>query len=109
MTALAARYLVLAVVCDCGGVAVSVLDGCYERDNLEPGEDEVLYVGPDWEPLVARAVQELHMQTGLPVLARCTAIYMSSKLPDRREQELRLDDEVRRWLYAAYPNNGRAA
>lgn len=89
-----ARYLVLAAICDCEGVAISVLDDCYDPHHLEPEENEVLYVGPDWQPLVTRAAAELHARTGLPVLARCTVVVS--------QRQAQLTDEVTDALYAAY-------
>jgi hypothetical protein len=103
-----ARYLVVAALCDCGGVAVSVLDGCYDPSNLTPDPDEVLLVGPDWRPLVTRAAGELQKSTGAKVLARCTVAMVPSRLPDHREREFELTTAVTDLLYAEFPN-GRPA
>jgi hypothetical protein len=98
------RYLVVASICDCGGVALSVLDGCYDPGNLTPDENEVLLRGTDWRPLVVRAARELQESTGVNVLARCSVAYASSSRPDQREVEDALENEMRDVLYGAFPN-----
>ncbi|TGB13300.1 hypothetical protein [Streptomyces sp. MZ04] len=96
-------WLVLASVCSCDGVAVTVM-GRWESGTEEPGgEDEVTAVGPDWKPLAALVARELHDYTGLPVFARCTVAYARC-----REGDAALTTEAVEFMYALADEIGGA-
>jgi len=89
-----ANWLVIAAVCDCPHVAVSVMDHWTPgSEGADPGE--LTATGPDWRPLVRDLAVRLHRDTGLPISGMCTFVYVRD-----REQQAALCNDVTELVYA---------
>lgn len=73
-------WLVLASICDCNHVAITVMEpGAYDHNNTAPGAGEVTLTGTDWRPLVVEAAQELHQQhPDCRISPMCTTAYATN-------------------------------
>lgn len=95
-------WLAIAGICDCGGVAATLL-GRWEPGTEDPEHDEeVTATGEDWRTAITNVVQELHTRTQLPILARCTVVHPS---------DLQLSNAVSQHVYSladAAPAGGTA-
>lgn len=100
----AADWMVVAGICDCNHVAISVLDGSrYDHNNIEPDANEVIRIGSEWRPLVVEAATLLHQQRPeCRVSPRCTATYAARG--SGREQEFELEDAVIDAMRDAFPH-----
>src|SRR5690606_30709344 len=58
-----ANWLVIAAVCDCPGVAVTVMDN-WQPGTEAPGPGEMTATGPDWRTLVPYLARDLARETG---------------------------------------------
>ena len=71
-------WLVIAGLCDCNHVAMSIIHpDCFDPHASEPeGEYEAVARGADWAPLVAPLAVTVAERSGLPISAMCTAVYL---------------------------------
>lgn len=69
----AALWLVIASICDCNRVAITVIEN---PSDLEPEDDGAVYAnGPDWRALVPYAARALSTESGRPISGMCTVVY----------------------------------
>ena len=89
-----AGWLVIAAVCDCPRVAVTVMDHWTPgSEGADPGE--LTATGPDWRPLVRDLAARLHRETGLPISGMCTNVFVRDNA-----QHWPLRNEVTELVYA---------
>lgn len=89
-----ANWLVIAAVCDCPRVAVTVMDN-WTPGTEAPGPGEMTATGPDWRPLVPYLARALARETGLPISGMCTVVITRD-----REQHAQIANEVTALVYA---------
>lgn len=67
------RWLVIASICDCDRVAVTLMDR-WQPGTECAGEDETttIAVGDDWRYVVPSMAREHSRDTGLPISGQCT-------------------------------------
>lgn len=75
------EWLVIAAICDCNRVAITVMDD-YDPANTEAGDDEATATGPNWQALVPVVAHALMERTGLTLSGMCTV--GSTKDPEAR-------------------------
>jgi hypothetical protein len=90
----AKTWLVIAALCDCGHVAVTVMDDWTPGSDQAEHDHEVVVTGPDWRPLARYAAREVHRRTGLRISGMCTAVYCR----DAQEQQA-LRSEATSFVY----------
>ena len=101
-------WLVMASVCDCNKVAVTVMDAPSDPETWQAGWDgadpmsEVVRVGEDWRPLAREAATEMAQRTSLMISACCTAVYVDEP------QRPAIENEVVSILYALIDEAVRA-
>lgn len=77
----AREWLVIAAICDCNKVAITVMDD-YDPATTEAGENEATATGPNWRDLVPVVARDLMERTGLTLSGMCTV--GSTEDPDAR-------------------------
>lgn len=99
-----AQWIVIASICDCGHVALTIASA----DTLDPNasadaehDEEVVVCGDDWRQLAITAAMTLHTATGHPISAMCTVV----DTKDRDEWRARgmcspFEEEVTAFMYA---------
>jgi hypothetical protein len=88
------QWLVIAAICDCDRVAITVMDH-WAAGTEAPDQCEMTAVGPDWRPLVPYLARDLHHASGCPISGMCTTVYVRDP-----EHQTALRDEVVRLVYA---------
>jgi hypothetical protein len=102
-------WLVMASICDCNKVAVTVMNAPSDPETWKAGWDgadpmsEVVKVGEDWRPLVREAAMEMAQRTSLMIGACCTAVYVDDP------QRLAMENEVVPILYALIDEGAQRA
>lgn len=89
-----AQWLVVAALCDCNRVAITVMDR-WTPGTEAPDPGERTAVGADWRPLAQRLALDLRQATGRPISAPCSTVI--ARDTDRR---LQLAGELTELLYA---------
>jgi len=87
-------WLVIASICDCDRVAVTVMDR-WAPGTEAPDPGERTAVGADWRPLVEQLARDLQRETGLPISGQCTVVHAQD--PDQRQA---LASEATELVYA---------
>lgn len=89
-----AKWLVIASICDCDRVAITVMEHWKPgTEAADPGE--MTATGPDWRTLVPYLARDLHRASGLPISGMCTVVYVRDP-----EQHWPLRNEVTDLVYA---------
>ena len=105
-----AQWLVITSECDCGHVAVTVMETRVDDPNASAKAEhdhEVVTYGDDWRELARQAATELHNRTGKPISAMCTVVFTQEKLKDHnRGKWLPFDDEVSDFMDAEFDTRG---
>jgi hypothetical protein len=77
-------WLVLATICSCNKVAVTIMDRAHVSDIDEawaPGFDgadpdsQVVMSGPDWRPLIVEAAKQMRERSSLPISPGCSETF----------------------------------
>jgi hypothetical protein len=91
------EWLVIAAICDCGHVAITVMNN-HDPDNTEPSSDEeITATGPDWRPLVPKVANALHDRTGCRISGMCSTVLVRR---DHADQKPALLTELTNLVYA---------
>lgn len=104
-------WLVIAAVCECDKVAVTVMDAaaCDQNASAEAdGEHEIVATGTDWLPLVEQTAKAMAERSGVPISGQCTVVVAR----DQKQQQA-IDDTATALLYrlqaeAAEQEEGRS-
>lgn len=75
------EWLVIAAICDCNKVAITVMNN-HDPANTEADDNEATATGPDWRTLVPAVASALQERTGLALSGMCTVA--STRNPDAR-------------------------
>jgi hypothetical protein len=93
-------WLVVAAVCDCRKVAVTIMEAPSDPathvagwDGVDPA-DEVVKAGDDWRVLVTEVATEMAERTGLPIGTCCTAVLVGDFSDVKDAQRRAIEDEV---------------
>ena len=99
-------WLVLAMICDCDLVALTIMNRAHVADTDEawsPGIDgahpgsEVVMSGPDWRPLIVEAAKEMRDRSGRPISTLCTTASVGDAVQCRA-----LEEEASEILYSTF-------
>lgn len=63
-------WFVVAAVCDCNKIGITVMDAARVQDT-STSEDEAVATGHDWRQLVTDTATEMHRRTGLKPSGTC--------------------------------------
>ncbi|MGW0805965.1 hypothetical protein [Nonomuraea sp. NPDC002799] len=77
---LAPGWLVIASVCDCPHVAITIMhtSACDPNGSAEADGDEIVLTGPGWRDLIEPAARALAARTGLRISAMCTTVMVKA-------------------------------
>jgi hypothetical protein len=83
-------WLVVATVCDCNNVAVTIMDGSRLPDDYswaDASPEEIGLSGLDWRPLAIEAAGAMARRTGLLISPCCTVVAAGDDEPRQRAIE----------------------